>query len=147
MQERDRIITADEVAGSPRHTGRYWFDFAAASAAIFISVVSLVIGTRGEATQRDLLAANAWPFIELDEERNFNATDSSVLIRIRNEGAGPAKVVSFEEFYANHPVDNVTDLFRQCCAGLPTQKAHCAPAWASAWETLPATSSASTRAS
>ena len=52
------------AAGHPKHTGWFPFDFAAASAAIFISVVSLFVAISGERTQRELLAANSWPFLQ-----------------------------------------------------------------------------------
>ena len=114
MPESDPLRIVDEVEGAPRRTGRFWFDFVAASAAIFISVVSLVIGIRGETIQRDLLAANSWPFMELDEERS-----SALSISVRNEGVGPAKVDSFEVFYKGQPVDDALDLLRRCCGVSP----------------------------
>ena len=112
MAEPERRVTIDEIQGAPRRTGRFWFDFVAASAAIFISVVSLLIGMRSEATQRELLAANAWPFLELDEERKSLESDS---ISVRNEGVGPAKVISFEVFYQGQPMGDAVELLRRCC--------------------------------
>ena len=118
MPDTDRLITPDEIQGAPRRTGRFWFDFLAASAAIFISLVSLVIGMRGESIQRELLAANSWPFIEVDEERRDPGTNASVVVNVRNEGVGPAKIMSFEVFYQGKPVANATELLQGCC-GLP----------------------------
>ena len=112
MAEQDRRITVEEIQGAPRRTGRFWLDFAAAGAAIFISVISLVIGIRGEAIQRELLAANSWPFLEINEDHSAQGEDS---ISVRNDGVGPAKVVSFEVFYNGKPVDNAIDLLRRCC--------------------------------
>ena len=123
MVDREHHITPEEINGAPRRTGRNWFDLAAASGAIFISVVSLVIGIRGEAIQRELLAANSWPFLELEEERSSASADS---IAIRNEGVGSAKVISFEVFYAGKPLGDAADLLRACC-GSPTD-AHVAQA-------------------
>ena len=111
MPESDPLRIVDELQGAPRRTGRFWFDFVAASAAIFISVVSLVIGVRGETIQKDLLAANSWPFLEINEVRS----GTSILLEVQNQGVGPAKVVSFEAFYKNQPVNNVEDLLQQCC--------------------------------
>ena len=118
MANPDRIITPDEIQGTPRRTGRFWFDFLAATAAIFISVVSLVIGMRGEAVQRELLAANSWPFMEVSEERRLTGNNASVSVDVRNEGVGPAKVMSFEVLYQGTPTANATDLLQRCC-GLP----------------------------
>jgi hypothetical protein len=110
-------VTAQTVVGHPKHTGRFWFDFAAACAAIFISVVSLVVAIDGEHTQRELLAANAWPFLQVEEDRSrSNGTD---VIMVRNEGVGPARVFSFEVFYHGRPVRSAPDLLAHCC-GLST---------------------------
>ncbi len=109
------MISPEEIQGAPRRTGRFWFDFLAASAAIFISVVSLIIGMRGESIQRELLAANSWPFVQVSEERN----DRYSSIEIRNDGVGPAKVMSFEVFYDGKPATDIFDLLQRCC-GLPT---------------------------
>ncbi len=118
MPDTDRIITPDEIQGAPRRTGRFWFDFLAASAAIFISVVSLVIGMRGESIQRELLAASSWPFMSVDEERHISSSDASISVATRNEGVGPAKVMSFEVFYLGKPTSDMVELLQRCC-GLP----------------------------
>ncbi len=125
MPDPDKIITPDEIQGAPRRTGRFWFDFLAASAAIFISLVSLVIGIRGEGVQRELLAANSWPFMEVDEERRISGNNAAVVVNVRNEGVGPAKVMSFEVFYQGKPAGDATQLLQSCC-GLPadTKAAH-----------------------
>jgi hypothetical protein len=103
-----------EAFGQPPRTGRFWLDFLAASAAIFISVVSLVVAIRGERTQRGLLAANAWPFVQLSEDQALEDSKWD----IENAGVGPAKIMSFEVFYNGQPVDSALDLLRKCC-GLP----------------------------
>ena len=103
-----------EAFGQPPRTGRYWFDLLAASAAIFISVVTLVIAIRGERTQRGLLAANSWPFIQLSEDQGVE----DAKLDVENAGVGPAKIITFEVFYHGQPVDSAFDLLRRCC-GLP----------------------------
>ena len=35
MPDTDRIVSPDEIQGAPRRTGRLWFDFLAARAALF----------------------------------------------------------------------------------------------------------------
>ncbi len=92
-------------------TGRFWFDLLAATAAIVISVVSLVVAVRGEQTQRGLLAANSWPFIQLSQDQDLAATEFDV----ENAGVGPAKIMTFEMFYKGKPVDSPADLLSQCC--------------------------------
>src|ERR1700733_7060588 len=111
--EHDRLGPA-EAFGQPPRTGRFWLDFLAASAAIFISVVSLVVAIRGEHTQRGLLAANAWPFVQLSEDQSLEEAKWD----IENAGVGPAKIMSFEAFHNGQPVGSALELLRKCC-GLP----------------------------
>ena len=108
------------AVAQPRHTGRFWFDFAAAGAAIFISVVSLVVAISGEHTQRELLAANAWPFLQAATSRSPSVgTDE---ITIRNQGVGPARVFTFEVSFDGRTLRDTTDLLVRCC-GLSTDPA------------------------
>jgi len=100
-----------EPFGQPPRTGRFWFDLLAVGTALFISVVSLVVAFRGEQTQRGLLAANSWPFVQLSEDIG---TDDAKL-DVENAGVGPAKVMTFEIFYRGTPVGNVDDLLHRCC--------------------------------
>ena len=80
---------------------------------------------RGESIQRELLAANSWPFMEVDEERRLTGTNALVSVDVRNEGVGPAKVESFEVFYAGRPVGNATELLQRCCGlSADTKAAH-----------------------
>ncbi len=95
----------------PPRTGRFWFDLLAATAAIFISVVSLAVAFRGEQTQRGLLAANSWPFVQLSQDQDTGDTK----LDVENAGVGPAKIMTFEMFYQGKPVDNPVDLLSQCC--------------------------------
>jgi hypothetical protein len=108
--EHDRPGPA-EAFGQPPRTGRFWFDFLAASSAIFISVVSLVVGIRGEQTQRGLLAANSWPFIQLSEDEG----QDEAKLDVENAGVGPAKIMNFEVFYKGQPVDDARELLGKCC--------------------------------
>jgi hypothetical protein len=111
--EHDRF-GPPEAYGQPPRTGRFWFDFAAATAAIVISMVSVVIAVRGERTQRGLLSANAWPFAEVSLDIGGDQQSVTVL----NEGVGPARLMSFTAFFNGKPVENGLDLIHQCC-GLP----------------------------
>jgi hypothetical protein len=114
MAFRHDRLGPPEAFGQPPRTGRDWFDLVAASAAIFISIVTLVIAIRGERTQRGLLAANSWPFIQLSEDQGLEYAK----LDVENAGVGPAKIITFEVFYQGQPVDSALDLLRRCC-GLP----------------------------
>ena len=114
MAEHDEHPAATHAAIShPRHTGRFWFDFAAAGAAIFISVVSLVVAISGEHTQRELLAANAWPFPQIEVYRSPGSGFDEIVIR--NQGVGPAKLFTFEVSFEGTSLRGSGDLLRRCC--------------------------------
>jgi len=103
-----------EAYGQPPRTGRHLFDLLAATFAIVISVVSLVVAFRGERTQRGLLAANSWPFVQLSEDQSLQ----DAKLDVENAGVGPAKIMTFEVSYNGQNVDSAFDLLRTCC-GLP----------------------------
>ncbi len=112
----DRELRAPKMLeafqGQPRRTGRFWFDFLAASAAVIVSVVSLVVAMHGEDTQRQLLAANSWPFLQAEVYQHAHKLDT---VGVSNAGVGPAKIITFEVFYKGQPVKSAVDLLRQCC--------------------------------
>jgi hypothetical protein len=114
MESPHERLGPAEVFGQPPRTGRFWFDLLAATSAIFISVISLFVAMRGEETQRGLLAANSWPFVQLGEDRGVDRAK----LDIENEGVGPAKIMTFEVSYRGQPADSAYDLLRRCC-GLP----------------------------
>ncbi len=111
--EKSRLSAADAF-GEPPRTGRFWFDLLAASAAIFISVVSLAVAIRGEHTQRGLLAAASWPFVQLSKDVGLD----DAKLDVENAGVGPAKIINFAVFYQGKPMDNAVALLESCC-GLP----------------------------
>src|SRR5690242_16732124 len=110
-----------DVTPAPRRTGRVHFDIVVSLAAIFISAVSLYVAIEHGKTERQLVAANVWPFAReiLD---NGGAPDGLIKIGVSNGGVGPAKIRSFELFYRGRPVSSGLDLLRQCC-GLPSDAA------------------------
>jgi hypothetical protein len=76
--------------------------------------VSLYVATENGRTERQLVAANVWPF---PREILSNGYDNkgTIAIGLSNGGVGPAKVRSFELFYDGRPVRSGLDLLRQCC--------------------------------
>ncbi len=56
-------VTPDEVHVHPHKTGHGLFDIAITLAAIFISGLSLFVAIEHGKTERDLVAANSWPFL------------------------------------------------------------------------------------
>jgi hypothetical protein len=107
----------DGIQPKPRRTGRRHFDVIVSLSAIFISPVSLYVAIQHGKTERDLVAANVWPFAR-EILNNGGAPDGMIKIGVSNGGVGPAKIRSFELFYRGRPVSSGLDLLRQCC-GLP----------------------------
>jgi hypothetical protein len=108
----------DDVEPVPRKTGFRHFDAIVALTAIFISAVSLYVAIEHGKTERDLVAANVWPFPRAILSNGFDA-QHSIAIGVSNGGVGPAKIQSFELFYRGRPVRSGLDFLRQCC-GLPS---------------------------
>lgn len=112
-------VTSDDVHAHPRHTGRGWLDLLLALSAIFISVVSLAVAIEHGRTDRQLVAANSWPFLQVNARISDTAGMRFWLV---NEGIGPAKLETFQMLYDGRPVASVTTLLERCC-GLSADKA------------------------
>ena len=117
MNEPPVEVSADDINPRPRHTGHAWLDMALALSAIFISAVSLFVAIEHGKTERDLVAANSWPFLREILSNGYDAK-GSVAIGFSNGGVGPAKIHSFQVAYKGVPVRSGLDLLRRCC-GLP----------------------------
>lgn len=111
----------DEVHLHPKHTGHRWFDITLALAAIFISLVSLYVAIEHGRTERDLVSANSWPFLQPFETTNLTGRDD-VALGVANAGTGPAKIYSVQIALDGKPVSSPAELLERCC-GAPAEKA------------------------
>ena len=107
----------DDVHAHPRHTGSRWVDLALALSAVFISAVSLAVAVDHGRTERQLVAANSWPFLRGLLDNGYGPNGNSAM-GFSNAGVGPAKIVSFEVAYKGQWASSNLDLLRKCC-GLP----------------------------
>ncbi|MEA3067112.1 MAG: hypothetical protein QOK41_519 [Sphingomonadales bacterium] len=114
MSEAPVESGVDEVQPVPRRTGRPHFDVIVALTAIFISAVSLFVAIEHGKTERELVAANVWPFPRAILSNGYDAHGATA-IGVSNGGVGPAKIRSFELFYRGQPVRSGLDLLRKCC--------------------------------
>ncbi|HXS49084.1 MAG TPA: hypothetical protein VN713_03035 [Sphingomicrobium sp.] len=121
MSEAPVETAVDDVQPKPRRTGFRHFDVITSIAAIFISAVSLYVAIEHGRTERDLVAANVWPFPR-EILSNDYGNDHGIAIGFSNAGVGPVKIRSYEVFYRGHPVSSNLDLLRKCC-GLPADAA------------------------
>ena len=119
MSEAPVEAGVDEVRPAPRRTGRPHFDMVVALAAIFISAVSLFVAIEHGKTERDLVAANVWPFPRAILSNGYG-DKGSIAIGVSNGGVGPAKIRSFEMSFRGAPVRSGLDLLRKCCGLGPT---------------------------
>lgn len=104
----------DDIRPAARRTGRAHFDVIVSIAAIFISAVSLFVAIEHGKTERNLVAANVWPFPRAILSNGYD-TKHSTAIGVSNGGVGPAKIRSFELFYRGVPISSGLDLLRKCC--------------------------------
>jgi len=111
-----------DVTPAPRRTGRVHFDAIVSIAAIFISAVSLYVAVQHGKTERDLVAANVWPFPRAILTNGYDSSGSTA-IGVSNGGVGPAKIRSFEMFYRGQPISSGLDLLRKCCGLAPGREA------------------------
>ena len=114
MSEPPLHVTTDEVHAHPHKTGHSKLDLVIAVSAIFISAVSLAVAIEHGRTERDLVAANSWPFLRSVLSNDANGR-RDVVVGVSNGGVGPAKLHSLEVSYDGKPVSSALDLLRQCC--------------------------------
>jgi hypothetical protein len=114
MSEAPVEAGVDDVKPAPRRTGVKHFDAIVSLTAIFISAVSLYVAVEHGKTERQLVAANVWPFPRAILSNGYDAKGSTA-IGVSNGGVGPAKIRSFELFYRGQPVSSGLDLLRKCC--------------------------------
>jgi hypothetical protein len=119
MSEAPVEAGADGVQPAPKRTGVRHFDAIVSIAAIFISAVSLYTAIENGRTERQLVAADVWPFPRAILSNGYDSSGSTA-IGVSNGGVGPAKIQSFEMFYRGRPVSSGLDLLRQCCGLGPT---------------------------
>lgn len=114
--------------GLPSLLERHWAESALAIGAIIIAAVSLWVAYDTErtnrqlvASQRQLVAANAWPFLQ-ESYGSFSVSDQNLTpkrletVNISNVGVGPAKVESSEMFWNGRAYATWRALARVCCA-------------------------------
>src|SRR6185437_17000155 len=102
MSEAPVEAGVDEVQPVPLNTGRPHFDVIVSVTAIFISAISLYVAVQHGKTERDLVAANVWPFPRAILTNGYDSSGSTA-IGVSNGGVGPAKIRSFEMFYRGQP--------------------------------------------
>ncbi len=113
-EEPPVAVTPEDVHAHPRKTGHSRLDLIIALTAILMSAISLYVAIEHGETQRKLVAASSWPFLEA----GLYSGDDKVVLSVDNGGVGPAKLETFEVSYGSTPLSSGLDWLRRCC-GLP----------------------------
>jgi hypothetical protein len=100
--------------------GHRWIDAAAALCALVISAVSLWVAITNGQTNRQLVAANSWPFLQMLSSNTGDHETQVIELAGQNAGVGPAKVETFEVFWNDEPMRNSSELLRACCSEQPS---------------------------
>jgi hypothetical protein len=116
------MLEAPEIEAHRHKTGHSHVDLILGSLAVVMSMVSVFIAVRHGETMERLVAANSWPNISYstgNEVGNAGSAVKSITLSLHNTGVGPARIDSFEVFYKDKPVPNITTLLQSCC-GTPS---------------------------
>lgn len=105
-----------EKNGLPSLLDRHWAESALAIGAVIIAAASLWVAVDAERTNRELVAAASWPFVELTNTNPVGAQPPVLTFLISNDGIGPAKLESFELFWRGRPQRSPWQLLQTCCA-------------------------------
>jgi hypothetical protein len=108
--------------GLPSLLERHWAESALAIGAIIIAGVSLWVAFDTEqtnrelvASERQLVAANSWPFVEVGENDTTMGGGPGLSLIIMNSGIGPAKIETFELSWRGKPQHGPHELLLNCC--------------------------------
>jgi hypothetical protein len=106
----------------PHGTGVRWLDISLGVAAAIVSLVSLWLGLHSAHSMEKLVAANSYPYLELQRSmKNMQQIAGTgdfhkrVEYALVNNGIGPARVEWVELSYQGKPMSNLTELMRACC--------------------------------
>jgi hypothetical protein len=107
----------------PHGTGMRWLDITLGVAATIVSLVSLWLGLHSAHSMEKLVAANSYPYLELDQSTTGNTplpgsdrVRNIVEYALVNNGVGPARIEWVEMRFKGKPVANLNELLDACCA-------------------------------
>ena len=117
MLEPPLETDSDGTQARPRRVGHAVTDLILAISAIAISVISLVVAVEHGRTERQLVAASTWPFLEVNiDESSDEKTGVVSRIMLRNAGVGPARLVSMVIRLDGKIMHSPTELLAACCS-------------------------------
>lgn len=105
-----------EPLNDSARAGHRWTNAAAGAGALMISVVSLWVAITNGHTNKQLVAATSWPFLQIASGNADDQGNQVINMELKNAGVGPAKVETFEVFWEDKPVKNSSELLIACCS-------------------------------
>jgi hypothetical protein len=99
----------------PTLLDRHWTEYVLAIGAVVISGISLWIAIDTEDTNRKLVAAASWPYVQMFDSTHGSGGQLELSLNIGNAGVGPAKIETFELFWNGKPYRSSEDLLKNCC--------------------------------
>jgi hypothetical protein len=114
----------------PHRSGHKWFDIAVAIGLLFVSVSSLYVALQSHKTLEEmvdankrLVEANSWPYLGYGTSNAEGPDKNTILMRITNNGVGPAKIETVELKWNGKAQRTASDFLRACC-GYKLDPAH-----------------------
>ncbi len=105
-----------EVHTPHKGHGANWLEVTISVAALVTSAVSIFIAVRHGEVMEKLVEANSLPFLSLYSGNYVDGRNVSHFT-LRNDGVGPARVMSLRVSLNGRPVRSMGDLLAACCAG------------------------------
>jgi hypothetical protein len=96
--------------------GWNWGELLLSVAALVTSAMSVVIALRHGEVMDKMLKANSLPFLTIYSGNDVNGK-SVAHFTLRNEGVGPARVMSLRLSLDGKKLHNLDDFLKQCCGG------------------------------
>jgi hypothetical protein len=96
--------------------GRHWTELILSVAALITSAMSVYIALRHGEVMDKMLRANSLPFLTV-YSGDFVDGKTIAHFSLRNEGVGPARVMSLRLALNGKPLHNFNDFLTECCQG------------------------------
>ena len=99
----------------PSLLDRHWAESALAIGAVAIAAASLWIAYDANVTNRQLVSAASWPFLEQSFSDATYSGQKRLTVDITDSGIGPAKVESIQLFWHGKAYHSARELLKDCC--------------------------------
>lgn len=81
------------------HTGHRWLDITLGVAAVFISLMSVLLALQHGRAMEKMVEVSSWPYVRIDTSNGLADGTPRIRLTLANKGVGPAKIETIEVFY------------------------------------------------